>query len=224
MLQAARIGNMAAITTMLDQGANPNERGMMGSTALIVAAEAGHEGVVRLLIVQGNVHAVNLHGDDALLVGAKAGHFAVVKLLTESGADPHRVSNSHGMPTNALLEACANDHLDVAVLLLSLGVDLLFSTRPFGNALKQYGRLTKLTYNEKSARCSVLVSAWQAGPCPCRRENRLRQARNQNWRRRKNFVRVLAEHGFLKQNTVTDTAEPSLFHIRGIVHHIIFFL
>ena len=59
-------------------------------TLLMLAAEAGKEQVVKLLIARGaNVNARNSAGATALMVSAWAGHAGIVRQLLEAGADVH---------------------------------------------------------------------------------------------------------------------------------------
>jgi len=53
MWEAARKGDVAAVTTALDKGADVNARFRYGATALFKAAERGHTDVVKLLLARG---------------------------------------------------------------------------------------------------------------------------------------------------------------------------
>ena len=50
LIQAAVAGNITEVVSLLDAGANVNTRNEIGKTALMYAAEEGHNEVVELLI------------------------------------------------------------------------------------------------------------------------------------------------------------------------------
>ena len=68
---------------LLEKGADVKATDRDGRTALIWAAQDGHEAVVRLLLEKGaDVEAKDRDGRTALIWAAQGGHEAVVRLLT----------------------------------------------------------------------------------------------------------------------------------------------
>lgn len=53
LYEAVRKGDLAAVTTLLDQGADVNAKFRYGATALFKAAERGHTEIVKLLLARG---------------------------------------------------------------------------------------------------------------------------------------------------------------------------
>ena len=94
-----------------------------GRTALICAAEGGHEAVVRLLLEKGaNVNAKEDNGETALHEAAWGGHEAVVQLLLEKGANVNAKENNR--EKTALHPAAMRGHEVVVQLLLEKGADV----------------------------------------------------------------------------------------------------
>jgi ankyrin repeat protein len=89
LYEAVRKGDAAAVTSLLDRGADVNAKFRYGTTALFKAAERGHTEVARVLITRGadvnvkdtfyNVTAMNWALDGK--------HLDVVRLLLEKGSD-----------------------------------------------------------------------------------------------------------------------------------------
>jgi len=76
---AARASNAA--------GADANARLANGATALMLASQIGHTGVIReLLAAKADVNAKAGNGATALMLASKYRHQDVVKLLKEAGA------------------------------------------------------------------------------------------------------------------------------------------
>jgi len=114
MWEAARQGDVAAVTALLDKGADVNAKFRYGATALFKAAERGHTEVVKLLLARGadvsvkdtfygatamtwaldNKHVGVIRAllekdsasvGDVLLAGAREGNVELVRVATEKG-------------------------------------------------------------------------------------------------------------------------------------------
>ena len=84
-------------------------------TALMWAANRGHETIVRLLLKKGAaINAINKYGETALIEAAKNGYETIVRLLLEKGADINE----------ALMAAALNGHETIVRLLLERGADI----------------------------------------------------------------------------------------------------
>ena len=95
-----------------------------GRTALISAAEQGHEAMVRLLLGQGAGLNATGHGHyswTALMRAAKYGHEVVVRLLLQKGADVN-AKDKYG--ETALVYAAISGQEAVIRLLLEKGADI----------------------------------------------------------------------------------------------------
>lgn len=74
----------------MKKGYNPDLKDIFGRTPLSLAAENGHEMVVKLLLATDGVdlESADDTGETPLTWAAGAGQVEVVKLLLEHGADP----------------------------------------------------------------------------------------------------------------------------------------
>jgi hypothetical protein len=91
-------------------------------TALMEAAEEGHEDVVRLLLEQGADPGLgDFLGTTALHQAARNGHLGVAAALIEHGADVNRAGHQASSP---LHDAVLEENVEVAELLLEHGADV----------------------------------------------------------------------------------------------------
>ena len=140
---AARTGKPEAVQALLDHGAQIDAKeSLRGTTALMWAAEQGHEKVIRLLASRGaNVGAassvsipkvapgngdnnddlklgVPIGGLTPLLFAAREGHMEAVTALLDAGAN---VNQTAADGSSALLVAVLNGNYDIAVFLMDKG-------------------------------------------------------------------------------------------------------
>jgi ankyrin repeat protein len=92
LFEAVRKGDAAAVTALLDKGADVNAKFRYGQTALFKAAERGHVEVVKVLLARGADVTVKdtFYGATARSWAMDHDHVEVVRLLFEkdpSGAD-----------------------------------------------------------------------------------------------------------------------------------------
>lgn len=87
--EAARKGDAAAVTALLDRGAEVNAKFRYGTTALFKAAERGNLEVVRILLARGaEVNTKDtFYGATAITWAITNDHFEVVGALLEKGAE-----------------------------------------------------------------------------------------------------------------------------------------
>ena len=96
LLQAARKGDSEAVIRLLDTGADPNQTGQNGITALHIAASEGDIEVAEALLRRGAfVDQMEFDGDTPLIQASIAGHIELVRLLLGEGADAN-VESSKG--------------------------------------------------------------------------------------------------------------------------------
>lgn len=86
---AVYAGDTARVKSLLDAGADPNERGYRGRTMLMRAISGGHLEVVQALLDAGaHINAKKENGATALIMAVFFGHADIVRLLLAAGADP----------------------------------------------------------------------------------------------------------------------------------------
>lgn len=83
--EAARKGDVAAVTSLLDQGADVNAKFRYGTTALFKAAERGHAEVVKVLLARGADATVKdtFYSATAMTWALQNDHFEVVRALLD---------------------------------------------------------------------------------------------------------------------------------------------
>jgi hypothetical protein len=117
-------GTTEAVTDLLEAGASVQERNSGGWTPLMLAASAGEEGIVRLLVKRGadvnarGIGSESTEGITALMTAAMYGHVPIVRFLLDSGADVHLRSRSG---FTALLLASSRGHENCVKTLLEKG-------------------------------------------------------------------------------------------------------
>ena len=99
LLNATKQGDVAAVRSLLEEGADPNAAQGDGLTALHVAAQEGNVEIAEILVGAGaRVAAVTRIGSfTPLHLAVEGGHIAVAQALLSAGADPAAVA----MPTGA---------------------------------------------------------------------------------------------------------------------------
>ncbi|HEU5280797.1 MAG TPA: ankyrin repeat domain-containing protein [Gammaproteobacteria bacterium] len=90
-----------------------------GDTALMLAAQYGHEGIVaRLLKAGAKVDLTNEDGSTALMWAAEDGHEGIVARLLKAGANARHANNNHD---TAMSLAAKNKHPSVVITLIKAG-------------------------------------------------------------------------------------------------------
>ncbi|GIJ89202.1 hypothetical protein Asppvi_008132 [Aspergillus pseudoviridinutans] len=125
---AAYFGLEKAMAALLKDGRSPDTKALCGKTALLWAAEMGHEAVVALLLKELKESGVQIeckdseHGQTPLICAARNGHGNIVKLLLEHGANPEPKDGIFNQ--TALSWAVKNGHTQVAKLLLDYNAQI----------------------------------------------------------------------------------------------------
>ena len=126
LMLAAFTGNVNAVKTLLDHGAEINAQQARGQTALMWAASESHASVVKFLVDRGaDVKATSVAANPgkkmtALLFSARQGDLASAKILVEGGAN---VDDAMADGTTAMLLAILNGHHQLATYLLEKGAN-----------------------------------------------------------------------------------------------------
>jgi ankyrin repeat protein len=121
---AAYFGLWKSTSALLERFRQVNAEDRYGRTPLSLAAENGHEAVVKLLLENNaNIESQSIkYGLVPLSWAAKNGHKAVVKLLLENNADIEAKDFEYGL--TPLLWAAKNGYEEVVKLLLDKNADI----------------------------------------------------------------------------------------------------
>ncbi len=85
---AAKSGDVLALETLLQAGADVDARDRYGQTALMLAAHHGHLVAVEALLRRGaNLNVTAKFGLSALMLAIIAGHEEIARTLVRAGAD-----------------------------------------------------------------------------------------------------------------------------------------
>ncbi|MDG2054318.1 MAG: CotH kinase family protein [Phycisphaerales bacterium] len=115
LFAAAKLGDVDAIKTHLDQGTDVNARDEGGGSALGLAAIAGQIDAMRYLIEHGaEVNATSNDGGVPLHGAAFFGEYDAVELLLTSGADPNIINNDGYTPTDITAAPWNDEMQDIA--------------------------------------------------------------------------------------------------------------
>lgn len=120
------------VKSLIKAGSNINDLYGYGVTALMIAAQRGYAGVVKILLEKGlPVNARSKSGDTALMGAvhnaqdATSPQFEVISLLIKSGADPNMVGYSDALSCRTpLMDAAEYGKFDVMKLLIANKADV----------------------------------------------------------------------------------------------------
>lgn len=130
LIEAAYEGNTAQVQSLIDEGADINERDASGRTALMVAANRGHTYVVQLLLERGaDANANDNKGGTAIQAAESRGFQRIVSILRQFSAAPGQAESGSalkGQPSPRLSLHRAVDEGDFAALksLIDAGADV----------------------------------------------------------------------------------------------------
>jgi hypothetical protein len=129
LIKAAEQGDISAVKSVIDGGADVNAKMNDGMTSLMYASLGGHLEIVRTLIARGaDVNARTNDGVSSLMYASLGGHLEIVRTLISRGADVNAKTNGGW---TVLMVASMGGHREVVQELLLKGVDV--------NAKSRYG-------------------------------------------------------------------------------------
>lgn len=133
---AAMQGNSGAVGIFIEnRPAVLEARDGYGNTPLLLAAEAGYEAIVKMLLEKGaQPDTQDRYGNTALTTATSRGHEAVVRRLLRKAADPDIVNDKGG---TALIYAAQYGYVGIARRLLLHGARTDIRNNAGKNALMQ---------------------------------------------------------------------------------------
>jgi len=121
LLESSENGDLDAVVTAIENGADVNIVDGRGMTPLLWASLRGHLEIADYLLDHGaDIHITNTAEWTALMEASLEGHIEIVKLLIARGADVNAKTFVSG---TALMFSSGNGHLEVVKLLLDNGAD-----------------------------------------------------------------------------------------------------
>lgn len=122
---AAHLGFKNRVLTLLDEGQDVNELSGLSESALMLAADNGHEEIVAKLLAAGaevNIQTIVAYGSlAALIMAAQNGHEGIVAQLLAAGA---KVAIKDANGRTPLMLAAKNNHEGIVDKLLAAGADV----------------------------------------------------------------------------------------------------
>ncbi len=107
---------------LIEIGADVNHTNPAGNSALILAAQHGHDEICELLLKNGaTVNHANAQGDSALMRAAQQDHYKICELLLMNGAN---VNHANANGETAFMCAAYEEHDKICELLLKNGADI----------------------------------------------------------------------------------------------------
>uniref|UniRef100_A0A8C5M104 Chromo domain-containing protein n=1 Tax=Leptobrachium leishanense TaxID=445787 RepID=A0A8C5M104_9ANUR len=134
--EAVKNGDYLTVKFALNSTENYNldQEDSSGMTLVMMAAAAGQDDLLRLLIKKGaKINARQKNGTTALIHAAEKDHLSTVALLLEAGAYVNLQQN-HG--ETALFKACRRGNYDIVRLLIEHGADCNVQSKHNNNALQ----------------------------------------------------------------------------------------
>jgi hypothetical protein len=220
--------NKEKIFSAIDKERQLLKRTNNNVTLLIWACSRDNPLLVKGLIERGAyINDLDLGGWDALMYASSFGYLQVCIVLLNSGSDPNLIDRYQEY--NSLFLAAYNDNLEICLLLISHGANLMLIINGY-TALDKYGNIKepRLSPDELKQRRAILQKAFEEGPHP-----------DMCWKRRWPMMSVMVgcgfqhlaaqllelemqrialyERGELPPSTILDTSERRRAYYMGLV-------
>ncbi|WP_410530024.1 ankyrin repeat domain-containing protein [Wolbachia endosymbiont (group A) of Ennomos erosarius] len=163
---AAMLNEANAVRFLLNKGVNVNEQNALLHTPLHLAAGAGHEGIVEILIREGNADkdVLDVRNHAAMHYAVNNKKLEVVKLLSNLGANVNIAgSGRNAMKLSSLHVAISSSNYDERNLCLDI-VRCLINAPNSGVNLQDYENKTPLHYAERLKTIEVLLTREDIDP------------------------------------------------------------
>ncbi|WCR59706.1 MAG: Phosphocholine transferase AnkX [Wolbachia endosymbiont of Ctenocephalides felis wCfeF] len=163
---AAMLNEANAVRFLLNKGVNVNEQNALLHTPLHLAAGAGHEGIVEILIKEGNADKdiLDVRNHAAMHYAVNNKKLEVVKLLSNLGANVNIAgSGRNAMKLSPLHVAISSSNYDERDLCLDI-VRCLINVPNAGVNLQDYENKTPLHYAERLKTIEVLLTREDIDP------------------------------------------------------------
>ncbi|WP_349967021.1 ankyrin repeat domain-containing protein [Wolbachia endosymbiont of Armadillidium arcangelii] len=163
---AAMLNEANAVRFLLNKGVNVNEQNALLHTPLHLAAGAGHEEIVEILIREGNADkdVLDTRNHAAIHYAVNNKKLEVVKLLSNLGANVNVAgSGRNAMKLSSLHVAISSSNYDERDLCLDI-VRCLINAPNAGVNLQDYENKTPLHYAERLKTVEVLLTREDIDP------------------------------------------------------------
>ncbi len=135
LMDAANMGQIARVKSLISSGVNVNAISKQGWTALTVATFDNRDEVTKYLIESGaDVNLVGAYGTTALMNAASNANLEMVKLLLAKGAD----AKFQGTGLSVLMVAASAGNVEIVKLLLGKGADINVKNKEDGKTALFY--------------------------------------------------------------------------------------
>jgi ankyrin repeat protein len=121
LIEAAKVGDISKVRTLLEQGAEINAKDPDGKTVLAWVSAKSHINIANLLIDKGaNVNEGDNDNTTPLVIAVATGNIEMVKVLLSHDANPNVETKSGLTP---IYIVASQGYEEIAVLLLQKGAD-----------------------------------------------------------------------------------------------------
>ncbi len=162
LLLAAHSNLLDAATLLIDMGADVNQKNAFGLSPLLMAVDACHHAMSKLLVEHGGDFQdyTNIFGCTPLFIASQAGNYEIAELLLQQCSDSNDgvLNRRNRLGLSPLMAAAACGQLDLVELLIKYGADPNIREQARNNIILETIKLHALSRRLSSAHRATIAS------------------------------------------------------------------